>query len=125
MRTILKILGALIVVILITLLWGLKRVDYTPYFESDYYYETKTRLDSLSAQLSLVKGKVNIGTSKMSITPGIGLDKDNPEAGNFTGVPLAGYGDRKGASAEGIHDSLFIKAVAIQVEDKMMVIFRG
>ena len=121
MRILLKILGTLFVIIIVFLFWALDTVDYTPYFESDYYHETKTRLDSLSTQLSLVKGKVNIGAGKMSITPEIGLDKGNPEAGNFAAVPLAGYGDRKGASAEGIHDSLFIKAVAIQVEDKMMV----
>ena len=57
MRTFLKILGALIVIIIVILFWILETVDYTPYFESHYYYDTKTRLDSLSRQLSLAKGK--------------------------------------------------------------------
>jgi hypothetical protein len=121
MRTLLKILGALYVIILVLLFWALDRVDYSPYFESDYYHETKTRLDSLGQKLTRVKGKVFIGTGKTSITPGIGSEMDHSESGNFIGVPLAGYGNRKGAFAEGTHDSLFIKTVAIRVEDKMVV----
>ena len=35
---------------------------------------------------------------------------------------MAGYGSRKGTFAEGIHDSLFVKAVAIQVQEQILVL---
>jgi len=121
MKIILKIAGALIVVILILLFWSLDKVDYSPYSESDYYSETKTRFDSLASQLTLTKGKVYIGAGKMSITPGFGANEDNPEDGIFKEVPLAGYGSRGGANVEGTHDSLLVKVVAIRVEEKITV----
>ena len=81
-RNLLKILGASIAIILIILLWDLERVDYTPYFESDYYNQTRSRFDSISTQIFLAKGEVE-----------------------------AGFGSRKGTFAEGIHDSLFVKVL--------------
>ncbi len=121
MRTFLKIGGALIVIILIILFWALERVDYSPYFNSNYYSETRSRLDSISSRLSLAKGEVQVGFGKTSITPGLGAEEDDPGAGVFKEVPLAGFGSRKGKHAEGIHDSLFVKAVAIRVREQLLV----
>lgn len=122
MRIFLKIFGALAAIILIALLWGLKRVDYTPYFESNYYHETRSNLDSLSNQLSLAKGEIQVGFGVASITPGFGVEEDDPGAGYFKEIPLAGFGSRKGTYAEGIHDSIFVKAVAIKVEEQLLVL---
>ena len=115
-------MGTIIVILFIVLLWALERVDSSPYFDADYYSETRSSLDSISNQLSLAEGEVRVGFGKVSITPGLGAGEDDPGAGVFKEIPLAGYGDRKGAFAEGIHDSLFVKAVAIRVEEQTLVL---
>ena len=75
MRTFLKIIGAFIVVILIFLFWALDRVDYSPYFNSHYYSKTRSWLNSISSQFSLVKGEIHVGFGKVSITPGLGVEE--------------------------------------------------
>jgi len=122
MQTFLKILAAFVVIILIILFWALERVDYTPYFNSNYYSETRSRLDSISNRLSLAKGVVQVGFGRVNITPFLHEGEDDPDNGIFKNVPLAGYGVRKGAPAEGTHDSLFIKAVAVQVAEQLLVL---
>jgi len=122
MRTFLKILGTIILVLVIVLLWALERVDYSPYFDADYYSKTRFDLDSISAQLSLAEGEVEVGFGRASITPGLGAGEDDPGAGVFREMPLAGFGSRKGTYAEGVHDSLFVKAVAIRVEEQLLVL---
>jgi hypothetical protein len=122
MRTFLKISGAIILLLFIILLWALERVDYTPYFDSDYYVSTRASLDSISGQLSLAEGEIELGFGRESITPGLGAEEDDPVSGQFVELPLAGYGNRKGSFAEGIHDSLFIKVMAIRVEGQLLVL---
>lgn len=121
MKTFFKILFGLILVILIILFWAIKTVDYTPYFETAYYNRTNARFDSLSEKLIHEKGKVFIGFGKQSITPILNADLDDPIDGKFKEIPLAGYGGRQGAPAIGIHDSLFVKAIAVKVHEKTMV----
>ncbi len=115
------IIAGLIIIILGVLFWALESVDYTPWIETGYYTHTKARLDSLTKNLTLAQGEVQIGFSKVSITPRLNADKDDPYDGAFKALPLAGFGDRKGKPAEGIHDSVFVKAVAVKVNDKMVV----
>lgn len=98
------------------------RVDQTPYFKTGYYQQTKTRLDSLTKILKSNDDLLEAGFSKVSITPSVGHDQDSPEMGKFIEVPLAGFGARKGKSAQGIHDSIFVKAAAIKVGSQLVVI---
>ena len=121
MKTFFKIILGVIIVVVIVLIWAVKSVDYTPYYETDYYSKTVARFDSLSENLIHEKGKVYVGFGKQSITPVLNAEKDDPIEGRFKEIPLAGYGGRKGAPATGIHDSLFVKAMAVQVHDKTMV----
>ena len=58
---------------------------------------------------------VYAGFAKVSITPGLNNVIDEYSEGKFIQVPLAGFGARKGKPATGIHDSIFIKAVALKV----------
>lgn len=121
MKTFLKITFSILILLIVFLFWAIRKVDYTPYFETGYYEATKNRLDSLASQLSSVEGKPSIGLGKRNITPILNADEDDPKSGSFAAMPLAGYGDRQGISATGIHDSLFVKAIAIQVLDKKLV----
>lgn len=121
MRTFFKLLIGIIIILCAVIFWGIKYVDYTPYFETDYYKSTNTRLDSLSANARSERGLVHIGFGRQSITPILNGDLDDPTVGKFKEIPLGGYGGRKGAPATGIHDSLFIKTMAIKVNEKTMV----
>ena len=98
------------------------RVDQTPYFKTAYYQQTKTRLDSLKKVLKSNDDLLEAGFSKVSITPSVGHNQDSPEMGKFVEVPLAGFGARKGKSAKGTHDSIFVKAAAIKVGNQLVVI---
>ena len=120
-KKILKILLVILVLVVIFLIWSLKTVDYTPYFKTNYYTSTKARLDSIASNLSVSRGQVQVGLGKTSITPILLAETDDPSAGRFMKMPLAGYGEREGAPATGIHDSLFVKTIAIKVDEKIMV----
>ncbi len=126
MRKLLKILGisigTLLLIVILFLVWALEKVDHTPYWEQESYTLTRTRYDSLAVHLSPQRGKVFAGFSKVSLTPTLGAGKDDPARGSFRAVPLAGFGDREGRPAEGIHDSLFIKAVALRVGRDTLVL---
>ncbi|MCG8308385.1 MAG: neutral/alkaline non-lysosomal ceramidase N-terminal domain-containing protein [Cytophagales bacterium] len=121
MKKFFKITGAVVLIIILFLLWAIRRVDYTPYFETGYYRSTMERLDSLSLNSTGKKGRVYVGFGKRSITPKLHGQEDDPSVGEFREIPLSGYGGRKGAPATGIHDSLFVKTFALKVRDKLMI----
>ena len=97
MKKFLKILGiffgTLIILIVMLLIWALQKVDYTPYWETDYYTTTRASLDSLTGNLTPQRGKVYAGFSRVSITPTLGAPKDDPQKGAFKALPLAGFGE--------------------------------
>ncbi len=121
LRKILKIIAIFIGLVFVFLFWALQGLDYTPYFESEYYKITNSRFDSLASSLNGSRGKVFVGFGKQSITPTLNGDTDDPSSGKFVEIPLAGFGGREGAPATGIHDSLFVKCVAIKVNEKIIV----
>ncbi len=121
-KIIASIIAALLLLLVILLVWALQKVDYTPYWETDYYTSTRAQLDSLNKHLTPQYGKVYAGFSRVSITPTLEAEKDDPQQGAFKAIPLAGFGDRKGKPAEGIHDSIFVKAVALRVGRDTLVL---
>lgn len=121
-RNLIKIAAGILFLLIITLFLSLTRVDYSPYFEADYYLKTQARLDSVTLELVPSSGEVQVGFARESITPLLRAEEDNLITGAFKEVPLAGYGDRSGKPAEGIHDSVFVKAVALQVQDQLLVL---
>ena len=95
-------------------------VDHTPYFESDYFEQSLLRIDSVKNLSSQVNDKLLAGFSKVSITPLLNQSEENYREGEFTEVPLAGYGGRKGAPATGVHDSIFVKVAAMKVGEELI-----
>ncbi len=126
MKKFLKILGwslaTLVAILILAAVWALQKVDYTPYFNTEYYQTTRSRLDSITSHFSLSRGKVYAGFAKVSITPRLDAPKDDPVEGAFKAVPLAGFGDRKGKPAKGVHDSIFVKAIALRVKSRTFVL---
>jgi neutral ceramidase len=94
----------------------------TPFYESGYFKKSLNEIDSLKKTSVSVNGAILAGFSKVSITPALGSSADNIEKGEFIQLPLAGFGARKGAPATGIHDSIFVKAAALKVENKLVVL---
>jgi neutral ceramidase len=93
----------------------------TPYFESEYFRKSCAVIDSLKKNIKPVNGSLQAGFSKVSITPVLNSATDNFENGEFIKIPLAGFGARKGMPAAGIHDSIFVKAAAMKIENKLVV----
>ena len=93
-----------------------------PYFESDYFRTGMSGIDSLKNVAKPENGALWAGFSKISLTPKLNSPADNAEKGEFMQLPLAGFGGRKGAPATGIHDSVFVKAAALKIGGKMVVL---
>lgn len=91
-----KIIGGFVIIMLILALMLVTTVDRTPYQEMTYYTETVKGLGEL--QPSVITGDtLEVGWAKSSLVP----EKS---------VPLAGYGKRRGAHYESVHDSVFVRA---------------
>ncbi len=90
-------------------------VDYRPYFREPYYVETVSRLKQRSAANSLQQGELAAGFGRALLTPTLNVTMDDPAQGRFRALPLAGFGNRKGRPATGVHDDLHVKAVALRV----------
>ena len=121
MKKTVKILVIIILVLAALFIAGTSLVDHKPYYEADYFINTLAQLDSLKQNLVVTNGQLEAGFSRVSITPGLNHQEDDWEKGRFRNVPLAGYGARKGAPATGIHDSIFVTALALRSQDNLLV----
>lgn len=121
LRKIAKISAYLLLAILVILIVLLKPVDFTPYFETGYYAETQQRYDSLIQSIQTEKGAVSIGLSKVNLTPSFNAVSDDAISGKFVAMPLSGYGGRPG-TATSVHDSIYVKSVALRVGQRTLVI---
>jgi neutral ceramidase len=108
-------------IVLLICLISTERIDSTPYFKSDYFWKSKERSDSLDKITFPIDDSLYAGFSRVSITPGFINNDDNIIDGKFKAIPLAGYGKRKGKPATGIHDSIFVKAVALKTGGRKIV----
>lgn len=72
------------------------------YLDADYYTDAAAAIDAAAAGEALtdVPGPLQAGWAAVTLTPEIGL-------------PLGGYGARRGAASTGVHDDLRAKALAL------------
>jgi neutral ceramidase len=113
-----------VILILLSLVFILitSPVKRSSYYEEKYYKNTRAILDSIKAESFSDYDSIKAGFAKVNITPSIQNSVDNYREGKFVQVPLAGYGDRKGKGSTGIHDSIFVKAVAMEVKSQLLVL---
>jgi hypothetical protein len=105
-----------------TIYWStLTGLDHTPYVRTAYYTATRARLDALATSPPAVTGPLEAGFGRASLTPVLGAGPPDSARGSFDTLPLAGYGNRDGRPATGIHDELWAKAVAVRVRDRRIV----
>lgn len=105
-----RIFIGLLLLIGISALVCLDRIDYRPYFREPYYKTTISRLRATAETNQLASGELLVGFGRAKLTPDFAL-------------PLAGFGNRKGKLATGVHDDVFVKAVAIRVDGRVGVMF--
>lgn len=105
-RKVYKVLGITFLILLGLILFliviSVRPVDKRPFQETEYYQKTKTTLNQTLDPLGITsESELMVGAGKAGLTP-------------LIGVPLAGYGARNGAPSEGVHDSLFVRVIAVQ-----------
>lgn len=122
-KFLLRGLGAALAALILVALVCLDGVDYRPYFRQPYYTNSVAGLRALAATNALQTGMIEAGFGRAKLTPAINSPTNDPARGSFTVMPLAGYGDRQGRPAEGAHDDLFVKAVAIRVGPRTGIFF--
>jgi len=115
-------LGIIILLLIAIFFAATGPVDKTPFYEAEYFKKSCNEIDSMKSNFTPAKGLLLAGFSKVSLTPTLGSAADNIEKDEFAKLPMAGFGARKGAPATGIHDSIFVKAAALKVEDKLVVL---
>ncbi len=118
-RILRRIFAGLAVVIVALLILSLDGVDYRPYLREPYYAETTARLSAHQATNSIARGELAAGFGRALLTPTVNASQDDPAKGQFRSLPLAGYGNRQGKPAMGVHDDLYVKAVALRVGDRL------
>jgi neutral ceramidase len=116
------ILGSILGILVVIFILSTSSVEDTPFYKSDYYKKTEARVDSLKSAYIINNDSLKAGFAKISITPGMNYPEDKYEEGKFRDAPLAGYGARKGKPATGVHDSIFVKAAALKINDQVVVI---
>lgn len=124
MKKVAIVLGSLIALLILIFFAITQKVNHTAFYDAPYYQESLQVTDSLKQQIRINQDSVLAGFAKISITPGLGSNVDDAASGKFKTVPLAGFGARKGKGASGIHDSIFVKAVALKI-GKQAVVFVG
>lgn len=118
-RNLLRLSAALAGGLVMLLLACLDGVDYRPYQGEKYYAETMARLQATAATTHIIWGELEAGFGKAALTPKINASQDNVARGEFRALPLAGYGSRHGKFAHGVHDDLYVKAVALRVRQRL------
>jgi hypothetical protein len=96
-------------------------VSKKPYFQSKYYNKTISDLNNKKTAVTFTEEPVSAGFSKISITP-IVKDAKGERLQRKERVPIAGFGQAKTKWATGVHDSIFVRAVAIKAGNDLSVI---
>lgn len=121
MRRALKVTILIVVVLILFILLSTSLVRRTSYFNEGYFKTAAARIDTIRSAAVINATSVEAGFAKVSITPELTDSENNYPEGKFDRFPLAGYGDRKGKPATGVHDSIFVKAVALKVNGEIIV----
>jgi neutral/alkaline ceramidase-like enzyme len=120
-RILLRVTTGLSVLVVLAVVAGLEGVDYRPYFREPYYRKTVARLHAELTTNVVIRGPFAAGFGRARLTPTVNAAQDDPVHGQFRTLPLAGYGNRNGHAATGVHDDLYVKAAALRVGDHLGV----
>jgi hypothetical protein len=97
-------------------------VDDSAYTSWPAYAETVSRLEQEASKMAIAQGSLEAGFGKASLTPQLDGSHEDWRGGIFPNLPLAGFSERRGKSATGVHDPLWVKSVALRVGGQTVVI---
>ncbi len=100
--------------------YSISYIDTTPYYETEYYSNTIEKLNTEISTRNITEGNLKSGFGRINITPKIVGGVQNPSKGEFNNIRLAGFGN--GQNAKGVHDSIYVKAIAIDVNGNMIIL---
>jgi len=115
-RAVVTVIGIAVLLAVTTL----TTVDSTPFAQTDYCASTLRALNE-QQHTRVAPGTLRAGFGKARLTPTLGASENVPTEGRFQQVPLAGYGNRRGAPAAGVHDDVFVRSVAFAVAGERFV----
>ncbi|MCB0687727.1 MAG: hypothetical protein KDC53_14425 [Saprospiraceae bacterium] len=72
---------SILVLIMVLAVFTLDQVDTTPYFETNYYRQTKEQIDDLILESKITTGKLKAGFSRVNITPEISVIESRGTSG--------------------------------------------
>ena len=121
LRISLRVLAGLATLAVATVIVCLDGVDSRPYFREAYYAQTTALLRAGAETNKLARGELAAGFGRARLSPTVKVAQDVPAEGRFRTLPLAGYGSRHGKPANGVHDDIYVKAVAFKVGDRLGV----
>ena len=106
---------------ILALLGSFCGLDYQPYFETGYYAKTMGRLAAATNAVRWAQGGLEVGMGRAILTPTLGGTNEDAAHGRFRAVPLAGFGNRQGKPAKGVHDDVWAKAIAVRIDGQTAV----
>lgn len=118
-RRLLRVLATIALILGLVFYFSTHTIETDPYFESEYYKNTVVKMDKAFEKKTKAQGELLAGFARMNITPKFVEVSPDAEKGEFNAIKMAGYGD--GQIAVGTHDSLFAKAIAVEVDGKELV----
>ncbi|MUH34646.1 hypothetical protein D9O36_02225 [Zobellia amurskyensis] len=118
-RRLIRVFGTLLLLLMLLFYVSTSTIDTTPYFKTLYYKSSIEKMDSAIKNKVEVNGPLLAGFASTNITPKVVEGLSKPENGEFNTIKMAGFGD--GQIAVGVHDSIFAKAVALEVDGKEIV----
>src|ERR1035438_7192488 len=121
LRISLRVLAGLATMAVVMVILCLDGVDSRPYFREAYYAQTTAQLRASATTNQLADGELAAGFGRARLSPTVKVPQDVPAEGRFRSLPLAGYGSRHGKPANGVHDDIYIKAVAFKVGGRVGV----
>jgi len=119
-KILIKVLLSIVLILLIAAYFSISRIDTTPYFETSYYKNTIEKFDKQISDKKTSNGSLLAGFAKVNITPEIVTGNEDPKEGKFNKIKLAGFGS--GKYATGVHDSIYAKAIAMQVDQQTVIL---
>ena len=121
LRISLRVLAGLAMLAAATVILCLDGVDSRPYFREAYYVQTTAQLRASAETNQLARGELAAGFGRARLSPTVKAPQDVQAEGRFRSLPLSGYGSRHGKPANGVHDDIYIKAVAFKVGGRLGV----
>ena len=103
MKKFFKFLAYFLAFIVILGVFSIEKIDRIPFQQTKHYKEWQSKLKTL--KFHKTEGDISVGWSKVNITPKVK-------------GPMAGYGSRKGKSFEMVHDSVFVRVLALKNQAK-------